>query len=338
MNQYEINHFETDRGAQIFQLPLEVFPGFWAYSYLILVEDLRVLIDTGSGYHESNNHLEFGLQKVGDIIGDQIRWIDLTHVMLTHGHIDHFGGLAHIKPRTDALIAVHELDLRNITNYEERVSVVTHRLNSYFIEAGVSEEKRSELLNLYKINKGLFHSVPIDFTYEENGMQLGPFQFLHVPGHCPGQTVIKLHNILFSGDHILSKTTPHMAPESITLNTGLGHYLDSLSKLETWIDGITLTLAGHEDPVLDISGRINAICDHHRMRLDRILGILREPQTILDVSRALFNEPNGYSALLAIEEAGAHVEYLYQRGMICIENIEALEHNDGPVPVRYVCQ
>ncbi len=65
--------FESEAGAQIFQLPLLVFPGLWGYAYLILVDyegiPYRVLIDTGSGFGESNRHLESGLLAVGELTG-----------------------------------------------------------------------------------------------------------------------------------------------------------------------------------------------------------------------------------------------------------------------------
>jgi hypothetical protein len=49
----------------------------------------------------------------------------------------------------------------------------------------------------------------------------------------------------------------------------------------------------------------------------------------------LFPEVRGYNVLLALEETGAHVEYLAQRAQIGWENLEA---TDGgcPVPLRYV--
>jgi hypothetical protein len=44
---------------------------------------------------------------------------------------------------------------------------------------------------------------------------------------------------------------------------------------------------------------------------------------------------NGYNVLLAIEEAGAHVEYLHQRGRLRIVNVDELESNNGPVVTCY---
>jgi len=336
----QVTPFTTSSGAAIYQLPLEVFPGFWAYAYLVLVDDphgkpMRVLIDVGSGFGEANNHLEAGLRQAGVISGQDIHLGNLTHILITHGHIDHFGGLAYVRPRTPARLGVHELDRRNLTNYEERLTVVARRLNLFFIEAGVSPHLRQGLLDMYRLTKGLFRSVAVDFTYEAENMRVGPFRLLHVPGHCAGHVVLRLHDVLFSGDHILEGISPHQAPEHLTLSTGLGHYLDSLDVLEGWADGVNLTLGGHKKPVTDLSARLKAIRALHRDRLDHVLDLLVEPHTISEVSKALFGDVEGYHILLALEEAGAHVEYLYQRGLLGIENLSELEADTTPIPIRY---
>jgi hypothetical protein len=41
----------------------------------------------------------------------------------------------------------------------------------------------------------------------------------------------------------------------------------------------------------------------------------------------------GYSHLLALEEVGAHVEYLNDYGLIRIQNIETLLHEENPALV-----
>ena len=331
-----LERFETNQGVPIIRIPLEVFSSFYAYVYLIFVDDMRILMDTGSGFGNSNQHLEDGLKAASDLLGTATSLGDLTHVLVTHGHIDHFGGLNYIRPRTPAQIGIHELDLRNITHYEERLTLVTHRLSNYLWESGVIPEKHEDLLNLYRLNKRLFQSTPIDFTYEAIGMQLGPIKMLHVPGHCAGQTIFRLHDILLIGDHVLSKTTPHMAPESLTHNTGLSHYLQSLEGMRPWITDLTLALPAHEDPITDLPPRMDAIRQHHTVRLEKVLSVLDTPQTIDEISYALFRRPKGYDALLAIEEAGAHVEYLYQRGQIRIANLAELENPTQPIALKYI--
>jgi len=335
----EVRLFHTAGGGRIFQIPLQEFPILWGYAYLVFVEEgdtaYRVLIDSGSGFGDCNRHLEAGLEEVSRRLGQPLDWGDLTHILITHGHIDHFGGLTYLRPRTAAKIGVHELDLRNLTHYEERIAVVARRLEDFLIEAGVSEERRTQLLEMYKFTKGLYHSVQVDFTYEALGMRLGPFEFLHVPGHCAGHVVIRLHDVLFSGDHVLSHISPHQSPERLTLSTGLEHYLKSLEALQAWAGEVRLTLGGHHEPIEDLAARLEAIRQVHRQRLERVLEILQQPRTIAQVSQALFGEVHGYNVLLALEETGAHVEYLYQRGLLGIANLEEVESNHRPVPIRY---
>jgi glyoxylase-like metal-dependent hydrolase (beta-lactamase superfamily II) len=332
-----MNIYTTADNAQIYQIPLHEFPGLIGNVYLAIQDKYRVLIDTGSGLGESNQELEKGLEEISNLRGEDCSLSKLSHIFITHGHIDHFGGLPYIRERTTAKICIHELDRRIISNHQERLSLVAHRLEEYLTEAGVNPEQLTKLLDMYKITKSLFRSVNMDSTYEAMRMKLGPFKFIHVPGHCAGHVVIRLHDILFSGDHILEKTSPHQAPEQITLSTGLDTYLSSLEIVRPLTKKVKLTLGGHENPVHDLGKRIDEIRSVHHARLQRVLKILRKPHTIADVSKYLFGMVEGYTSLLALEEAGAHVEYLYQRGFLQITNLREIEENSKLVPIRYQC-
>jgi glyoxylase-like metal-dependent hydrolase (beta-lactamase superfamily II) len=336
----EVKRFETCAGAKIFRIPLLAFPSLWGYAYLALVDDgrstpYRVLIDTGSGFGDSNQHLESGLQAVSSQLGHSLELADLTHILITHGHIDHFGGLTYVHSKTSAQVGVHELDQRNLTNYEERLTIVARRLKDYLSEAGLTSQQCSRLIEMYMITKMMYHSVNVDFSFEKVGMQLGPFKMFHVPGHCAGHVVIRLHDVLFGGDHILSHISPHQSPEQLTLSTGLEHYLKSLDAIQSWANGIRLTLPGHEEPIFDLFTRISEIKQVHQGRLEQVMKLLSTPHTIQEVSNTLFGEVHGYNELLALEETGAHIEFLYQRGLLGIENLEELESGIRPLPIRY---
>ncbi|NIM93847.1 MAG: hypothetical protein GTO18_09070 [Anaerolineales bacterium] len=198
----------------------------------------------------------------------------------------------------------------------------------------MSDEDLERLMNMYLFNKHLFKSVDVDFTFEEVGMRIGPLLLIHVPGHCPGQIVIQADDILFSSDHILGKTTPHQAPEQITLNTGLGHYLESLDKVMPLSSKVNLTLGGHEDPIPDLRIRIDEIKRHHEVRLAEILDHLNNPMTISELSYELFHETEGYNEILALQETGSHVEYLAQRGYLAVDNLDDMQP-DVSVPIHY---
>lgn len=331
----EVQRFESVGGARIYRLPLEEFPGFWGYAHLLLADGLCALVDCGSGLDLSNEGLERGLEIVRRDHGEPVGWERLTNVLITHGHIDHFGGLSYVRERTRAPIGVHELDQRVLTRYEERVRLITHRLAAFLIEAGVPAAEQARVLELYRVHKALSRSVPVDLTYEAQDMRVGPVRMTHVPGHCPGQVVMQVDDLLLAGDHILSDISPHQAPESLSDNTGLGHYLESLQRLKPLASGVSWTLGGHQSPVRDLAARIAAIEELHRQRLSAVLDILREPRTVAEVSAILFPDVRGYNTLLALEETGAHVEYLAQRARIGLANAEAIGGGE-PVPLRYV--
>jgi glyoxylase-like metal-dependent hydrolase (beta-lactamase superfamily II) len=316
-------------------MPLELMPGFWGFAHLVLSDGFRALVDCGMGLDSSNAALDAGLSAVHAAYGEDIGWRRLTHVLITHGHIDHHGCLGFVRRQTDAPVGVHELDLRVLTRYEERLRQVTHRLRGFLIEAGVEPEEQSTILELYTVHKQLFSSVPVDFTYEAQGMRVGPLALMHVPGHCPGQVVMQIDDLVLVGDQVLSEISPHQSPESLSDNTGLGHYLESLERLRPLAPRVRWTLGGHQEPIRDLAARLDAIEALHRQRLQAVLDSLTAPRTIAEISARLFPEVRGYNVLLALEETGAHVEYLAQRGLIGLENLDAID-DACPVPVKYI--
>jgi hypothetical protein len=134
---------------------------------------------------------------------------------------------------------------------------------------------------------------------------------------------------------VLSEISPHQVPERHMLNTGLSHYLKSLDALQNWAGDIRLVLGGHNDPITNLPSRLDEIRHVHKQRLQDILKILTQPQTIAQVSKILFGEVYGYNVLLALEETGAHVEYLCHRGMLRINNLSELINNKHSIPILY---
>jgi hypothetical protein len=112
----------------------------------------------------------------------------------------------------------------------------------------------------------------------------------------------------------------------------LGHYLESLNKTAK-IDGIRLALGGHEEPIENVYERIEAIRTSHQRKLERVLDLIRQasqPCTISDLSKTMYPERHSYDVLLALEEVGAHVEYLYHHGLLAICNLDEVEREDNP--------
>jgi glyoxylase-like metal-dependent hydrolase (beta-lactamase superfamily II) len=321
----DIERFESANGHQIYQIHLEVFPGFQGYSYVVFADEINALIDVGSGFGDCNDQLLAALVEIDALER-------LTHILISHGHIDHFGGLSEVRQRTTAQVGIHELDMRVVVRYEERLADVARRLESYLRHTGVDDEVKKDLMRMYQMSKQLFASTEVDFGFETVGMQIGPLQAVHVPGHSPGQVIFVLDEILFTSDHILDPISPHVAPESLSLHTGVGHYLSSLDKARPFCQKAELALGGHYRTMTSPLQRVNEITQLTHDRLKAVKQLLSQPRTITQISNRLFPGADGYHHLLALEETGAYVEYLAQRAEIGMRENESLEET----PAEYV--
>ncbi|MBA3872076.1 MAG: MBL fold metallo-hydrolase [Anaerolineae bacterium] len=326
-----IERFESNTGVRIYRIPAEAFPNFIVYCYVLLGAGVPTLVDTGSGYGSSNEQLLAGICSLKTDFGESITEKDIGRILISHGHIDHFGGVAFMVEQTGAAVGVHEIDRRILTSYEERVIVATKDVRVYLERAGVSESTREKVIEMYGFSKKHVKSVKVSVNLEED-KPIDGMSFIHTPGHCPGQVCIRIGDVLLAADHILARTTPHQSPESITRYTGLGHYLESLQKVSR-LDGIRLSLGGHEEPVENVYERIDGIRASHQRKLDRVTDAIKaagKPITISDISKHMYPDIHGYDILLGLEEVGAHVEYLYEHGHIAVCNLDEVERENNP--------
>ncbi len=125
--------------------------------YLVDAGSMLVLVDSGVGY--SLDKVERNIRSLG------FEPAQVWHIVATHCHIDHIGGLASLKERYGSKIIAHELD-----------------------RAGI-EGKNNELTaaSMYGVD---YRPVKIDILLKGDltALPLGDleFSFLHTPGHTPG--------------------------------------------------------------------------------------------------------------------------------------------------------
>jgi glyoxylase-like metal-dependent hydrolase (beta-lactamase superfamily II) len=328
-----ITRFTTAGGARIYRIPLQVFPSLWAYAHLVIAGDYAALVDVGSGQGASDAQLRAGFARVAEQWGEGLGWGDLDRIVITHAHIDHHGGLNMVRGLTNAPIAVHELDRRVLIHHEERLALTRFRLGIFLRRAGLDERRRARLLNMYSAGKDLFQSVAVEDVLRDGDLLDGIFRVVHVPGHCPGQVCLQIEDVLLTADHVLPGVAIFLAPESLNAATGVDHFLQSLRKV-AGLEGVRLALGGHDRPVLDLGAAIARIEETQAQRIARIYEACAEPHSIGELTDALYPGIGAYDELLAIQKVGAYIEYLDQRGMLAIANLDEVAEDEAGVP-RY---
>jgi glyoxylase-like metal-dependent hydrolase (beta-lactamase superfamily II) len=327
-----IKRFLSSTGVRIYRIPCQVFETLSARVYLLLGAGPPTLVDAGSSLAVSAQQIVAGVDAVHDDFGEAVRPGEVRRIIVSHGHVDHVGGLPELLRAMPAQVAIHPLDRAAVTACREHVVTSTIRLNAFFRRAGVEAGRRGELLAMSPYRWTARENVAVGLTLED-GDELDGLRILHTPGHSPGHVCIGAGDVLLSGDHILSQTLPHLWPESAAAYTGLGHYLDSLAKVDS-TPGFTLTLGAHEQPIHDLYGRIKTIRSAHHRRLERMLETLRKaarPLSIDEIARLSYPGVTSFRAVLAITDVGARVEYLHQRGRLSVANLDEIERDETAV-------
>jgi len=166
--------------------------------YLVDAGSELVLIDAGLG--RGLDRMERNIRSLG------FEPAQVWHVIATHCHIDHIGGLAGMKERYGSKVIAHELD-----------------------RAGIEGEKPGlTAAEMYGVD---YSPVKVDVLIkgDQDSKWLGDleFSFLHTPGHTPGSISIYLDT---SDGRVLFGQDIH-GPFSPAWGSDLGQWRSSMERL-----------------------------------------------------------------------------------------------------------
>jgi glyoxylase-like metal-dependent hydrolase (beta-lactamase superfamily II) len=311
----------------------EITPGLWSlplpmppplsvvYAYALETAGSVVLVDSGWNGPDGLGVLVDRLREIGATLED------VTGILLTHGHHDHCGLAPLVRSHVGAWVALHGQDVGLLSHRHE-----PERLLSWFRSLGLPADHAERLRDwrTARIGARLEPDVVLD---EGTRFELGAWSVdtLHTPGHTPGHVcfVDAQAMVMFVGDHILSRITPHVAVTPDHGGNALGSYLHSLDRLRGFND--MLALPGHEERVT-VGPRAAEIGAHHEAQLRSVRTELAGgAETVFEVaSKMPWSRPwatldlgSSYSAL---GEALAHLRVLEDRG---------LAKRTGSSPVRW---
>lgn len=329
-----VTRFVSGNGVCIYRIACQVFETLSARVYLLLGAGPPTLVDAGSGKTRSTADILAGLDTVRTEFGESICPGDIRRIIISHGHVDHFGGLPELcrAAHPDVEVAIHTFDAQAVASFGEYVAFGNSRLRSFLIHAGVEPTRREELIGMSYLSGRHVEDVPVARRLND-GDALDGLRIIHTPGHSPGHICIGIGNVLLSGDHILARTVPQQWPESTAPYTGLGHYFESIDKIQH-VPGLEVVMPGHEQIIHDAYARINTIRSAHLRRLDRLLAMLRganRPLSVYEISKELYPEITGFRAVLAVTDVGARLDYLHQHGHVRVANLDDLRQQDYPV-------
>ena len=311
---------QISNGEVVYCIPAFCFPGssfmyHYTNCYLIIGKEIT-LIDCAAPNSEKS--FEEGFNVVRNFYGESIKIEDIDNIIITHAHIDHFGGLSFLKERCQhPKIFVHEMDVESVEHVNRKHMAVHEKLKQFSKQAGVPDDMHKKMISMHGEFKNYLKGCDVTDAVADGDFIINNYEIIHTPGHCSGAICIKAGDVMFLGDHILNNITPHQFPRLFMKGMGLIHYFPSLLKISSKSADVRLGLPAHNTEIDDIKGRALEIIDAHHERLADVLSLLNEPISLYDVTHRYFSEIEGkeltgYDNVLAIEEIAAHLEYLIE--------------------------
>ncbi|MFJ5714753.1 MBL fold metallo-hydrolase [Neobacillus sp. NPDC093127] len=238
---------------------------------------------------------------------------DVKDIIITHYHPDHFGFAGKLQELTNADVWMTEVDAQAGLSYWEPESMECVKKNFYTY--GLPQDNLSELIVDEERFLNRVQPYPMVNQYLTEGMKLlfgkHEYEVIFTPGHSDG--LITLYNnensILFSTDHILPRISPNISYFFRGIRNPLESFFQSLNKIKC-LDA-DVVIPSHGKPFRNANKRIEELLAHHQERLEIVYQSIKQPSSIIEVSRQLFKNLTIHETRFAIGETLAHLEYLF---------------------------
>lgn len=321
---------ETDIIDGIIRIKIDIpFDVKFVAVYIYDIDGQKVMIDAGFNMLAWRNLFIKALKE------QNLDIKDIDYCIVTHEHLDHCGLIKFLKRKNPNLkIYMHKITDESLNfgsnlSYKDKMEKNALKVAKEIMEYGMEEKQ------IIRLMKGFLVWPQIVRYQEPTGLlkdgDVLPFKstnlkIIATPGHSLGHICIfdTTRKILFSGDHILSRITPHIGiyhissliNEELDFSNILDYYLKSLDKILE-LDPKKI-LPAHQDIINNPRERIGEIKQHHQKRFNEIRkSIENEPLTPYQISKIHFGiELDDMNKYLALNEVLSHLIYLEHQGKV----------------------
>lgn len=252
-------------------------------------------------------------QKTVERWEEELEGKEVTDLIITHYHPDHFGYAGAFQQKYGARVSMSKIDAENgISSWENEL---LSKLKFYYDLSGVPTRVGEEMVTNTEEFIPRVNPYPTVEHYLEEGEKivLGKYEYevIFTPGHSEGLVTFynKEKSILISTDHILPKITPNISHWYHGDPNPLQSYYNSLEKIAAL--EVDFVIPSHGKPFYEGHKRVLELKRHHDERLEVLHGIIRDGCTVYEACDKLFEKTlTIHETRFALGETLAHLEYL----------------------------
>jgi glyoxylase-like metal-dependent hydrolase (beta-lactamase superfamily II) len=253
--------------------------------YLIAGND-GLIFDAGYGTKRAVKALIKEIGNIKKIYQEKGKEFNLTRVIPSHSHPDHFSGLKLLREKLGIKIILTKEMAKTIKS-EESFSKSFEESSADYFRIKKEKKKNPDRLGIkirrklyrwfYRIGYGVSYIDDPEEIIDENSEIVinGDDKWILFPS--PGHAIdhISLYNekkgVLFSGDNILQHITTWLGPPTCNVED----YVKSIETIQN-LPNLNLILPAHGIPIENPSERIAAILKHRQERADQVMSLVVE--------------------------------------------------------------
>jgi len=294
--------------------------------YLLQDGDGWAILDTGLHLPEAERMWEAAFATLG------IEMHQVTRIILTHAHPDHYGMAGWLQARCKAPVLLSQAERDFASAQWHRGDTALLALGALFERHGMPGDLLATIAADVAALRLLTHPTPLETQpiAAGNVLTIGnrKWELLATPGHSEGHLALfcRPERLLLCGDAVLSRISPNVGLWPHSRPDPLGAFLETLRQLMGL--EVDLALPGHGPAITAFRARLHELELHHAARLDTIEAAVGLGATAFDVCAAVFplHELSTHQTRFAMAETLAHLAHLVQ--------CERLYEEDG-MPVQF---
>ena len=331
------SYVERNRFGRVGRIPTPTpFPVGDINAYLLFPpagSDGLTLIDIGVKSDEAFEALRRGFKAFGMAL-EQVE-----RILVTHGHMDHYGQARRIAEISGARIFASEPEAELMRVSFSPSASRNPRMRREFLRWGVPESVLDGPHPMRDLAPHIHDPIDVDGVLRDGErIPVGDMtlEVIETPGHCDGHLVFyeRELRLLFAGDHLLPDITPvpvlvFPKDDDEPRPKSLIRFIHSLEKVEPLDCDLVFPAQG--DVIRDHRALIESYRLHHERRVLQFERELRErPLTPFALGRKLFPRYWDKEPFLVMSEVMGHLDVLIESGRA------VLEESDGVCEARIV--